>query len=160
MASAKKVFISYSSKDKVLREKLESHLTLLRRGDYISTWSDRLLEAGDDWDSEIKTALEEAEILLFLISDDFLNSQYIWNVEIQNAMDRVKDGNIKVIPIVLRPCEWKIKKRGSETEYVFPFARYQGLPDKGKPVVEWESEDSAFANVAASLKRMIDNMDK
>ncbi len=149
-----KVFISYSSKDKPYREKLENHLVMLRRGGYIDVWSDRLLEAGDDWDADIKKSLHEATLYLFLVSDHLLNSEYIWDVEIQKALDRVDTGLAKAVPIILSPCDWNLKKKGSE-EYVFPFARYQGLPEKGKPVASFANQDEAYAAIARALREIV-----
>ena len=151
---AAKVFISYSSKDKPYREKLENHLVMLRRGGYIDVWSDRLLEAGDDWDADIKKSLHEATLYLFLVSDHLLNSDYIWDVEIQKALERVDAGLAKAVPIILSPCDWNLKKKGSE-EYVFPFARYQGLPEKGKPAASFENQDEAYAAIARALREIV-----
>ena len=74
MANAKSVFFSYSHKDEGLRDELETHLKLLQRQGVISTWHDRKILPGSEWDHEIDHHLERARVILLLISADFIAS--------------------------------------------------------------------------------------
>ena len=102
-----KLFISYSSKDIAYLKELEVSLAMLKRQGFISTWHDRKLTAGEEWDAKIKDELLTADVILMLLSPDFLASDYIWDIEVKTAIERHKKGTATVIPIILRPCEWE-----------------------------------------------------
>src|SRR5438046_624453 len=100
------LFFSYSHRDEEYREELEKHLAMLKRQGRISAWHDRRIVAGDDIDHTIDHHLEAADIILFLVSPDFLHSDYCYDVEARRAMERHERGTCTVIPIILRPCDW------------------------------------------------------
>src|SRR5260221_6162053 len=139
------VFYSYAHKDEVFRNKLETHLSLLRRQGLITVWHDRHILPGTDWSQAIDEHLESASVILLLISADFLDSDYCYGIEMQRALERQKANEARVIPILLRPVDWKEA----------PFAHLQALPLDAKPVTTWSNKDSAFANVAAGIRRAI-----
>lgn len=139
------IFISYSHKDESLREELDIHLANLKKQGKISAWNDRAIEAGTEWDAEIKAHLESAQIILLLISPPFMASEYCYDLEMQRAMERHQAGTAKVIPIILRPTDWK------DT----PFSKLQALPKDGKPITTWENQDEAFLNVVQSIRKAI-----
>jgi len=141
------VFISYSHKDEPFKEALDAHLTILRRSDKINTWNDRAILAGTEWDDEIKQQLEDAHIILLLISVNFLASDYIWKEELARAMERHDRGEAKVIPIFIKPCEWK----GAS------FGKVQGLPKDAKPVGNADN-DEAWTGVAAGIRTLVDKL--
>ena len=101
-----RVFFSYSHKDEVYRDELEVHFANLKRSGYVETWHDRKILPGQDWDNKIKEQLENADIVLMLISPHFIHSDYIWNEELKIIKERKKnkDGIID-IPILLHPCD-------------------------------------------------------
>ncbi|MBA3242772.1 MAG: TIR domain-containing protein [Acidobacteria bacterium] len=139
------VFYSYSHKDEKLREKLDNHLTLLQRQGLIKEWNDRDIEAGADWEIEINAHLNSARIILLLVSDDFIASDYCYGIEMKRALERDERGEARVIPIILRPVDWESS----------PFGKLQALPKGGKPVVEWRPRDSAFKNIAQGIRKVI-----
>ena len=141
---AQKVFISYSSKDEMLRKELETHLALLKRDGIIETWTFRNIEAGDDWRSQIDTQLETADIILLLISADFIASDYCWNVEMRRAVERHRDGSARVVPIIVRKCDWSSA----------PFAAIQALPQGAKPVASWRQRDKAWTTIADAIRHL------
>ena len=101
-----RIFVSYSHEDESYRKELDSHFAFLRRTQRIETWSDRMIIAGDKWDDQIKLQLEQADIVLLLLSADFFNSEYIQNEELRIIRQRLDDGDFfKVIPIPIRPCD-------------------------------------------------------
>src|SRR5262249_53954544 len=123
------VFISYAHEDELLRQRLEAHLSLLRRQGWIADWHDRQILAGDEWAQAIDQHLEAASIILLLISPDFLASTYCYEIELQRALERHQRGEARVIPILLRPCDWQTS----------PFAHLQCLPRDGKAATTWEN---------------------
>jgi len=142
-----KVFVSYSHKDEDLRVELEKHLSLLKQQCLISTWYDRRIIAGEDWRGKIDENLNSAQIILLLVSSDFLASEYCNEVEIKRAMERHKAGEARVIPIILRSVYWQ----GAI------FADLQALPTNAEPVKDgnWRSDDAAFTDVAKGLEQVI-----
>jgi hypothetical protein len=118
------LFFSYSHKDEDLCDQLEVHLTMLKRQGLIHAWHDRRLLAGDNLDHAIRAELERADIILFLASPDFIASRYCYDVEVTRATERHEAGQARVIPVVLRPCEWQ------QT----PFGKLLGTPRDNKPI--------------------------
>jgi hypothetical protein len=143
-----KLFYSYSHKDEGLREELVNHLTSLERQGVLAPWHDRDIEAGAEWNQEIERHLNESQIILLLISSDFIRSPFCWDKEMARAMERNDTGKAVVIPIILRSCDWK----GA------PFGKLQGLPKDMKPVNEWPDRDQAFTNIAQGIRRVAERL--
>lgn len=142
------VFISYSHRDEALKQDLEDHLALLKRQGKISPWQDRQIEAGTEWNDQIRAALDSADIILLLVSPRFMNSDFCYGKEMKRAMDRHHNGDARVIPIILTPTDWK----GA------PFDRLQVLPKDGKPVESWPSRDAAFLDVVKGIRRAVETL--
>ncbi|MCK9565105.1 MAG: right-handed parallel beta-helix repeat-containing protein [Methanothrix sp.] len=144
------VIISYSHKDEMLRDELEKHLSILKRQKLISTWYDRKIGAGEEWKGQIDEHLDSARIILLLISADFLASDYCYDIELKRAMERHESGQACVIPIILRPVEWK----GA------PFGKLQALPTNAEPIVskKWGCTDEAFVDVARGLRAAVGSL--
>jgi len=140
-----KLFYSYSHKDESYREELEEHLANLRRQGVISEWHDRKITAGSEWAGEISKYLEEADIVLLLISSSFMASDYCHDLEMGRALERHEEGTARVVPIVLRPVDWK----GA------PFAKLQMLPRDAKPVSQWSDRDEAWLNVTQGIRNVV-----
>ena len=136
------LFYSYAREDKRMRNRVDAALAPLKRDDLIATWYDGMIEPGEEWDEEIKRQLDSADIILLLLSIDFLNSGYIDAVEVKRAMKRHEDGTARVIPVLLRYCHWK---RGA-------FAKLQGVPDDFKPVEEWRPRSKAYTRIAEAVE--------
>lgn len=143
-----KLFISYSHSDERYKDMLEKHLILLKRNKIIEAWSDREIVAGEEWDSKIKDELEQADIILLLVSIDFLNSNYCYDVEIKRAIEKHEKNEAILIPIILRTCDW----HGTE------FSKIQALPKNGKPVKTFEDEDEAFHSITEGIKLAIERL--
>src|SRR6266536_4581768 len=140
------VFISYAHEDEPLRAQLEKHLRLLQRQGCISTWQDRQIEPSTDWAQDIDEHLETASVILLLVSPDFLASDYCYEIEMKRALERHQRGEARVIPIILRPCDWRTS----------PFAHLQCLPRDGEAVTTWQNLDEAFTTIADGLRRVIE----
>ena len=145
-----KIFYSYSHEDEELRNKLEQHLSMLRNSGYIDEWTDRKILAGTEWDGEIKKELDEANIILLLVSSAFLASKYCFDIEVRRAIELHELEQSKIIPIILRDCDWTSA----------PFAKIMALPTDGKPIQSkhWGYIDEALTNVAKGLRRVIEEL--
>lgn len=141
------VFFSYSHKDEPFREQLETHLSMLKRQGLIKPWHDRMITAGDEWKGQIDDNLNAADIVLLLVTANFLASDYCYDIEMMRAMERHEIGEARVVPIILTPVEGWMHS---------PFAKLQVLPKDGKPVTKWEDRDEAFVNVAQGIRRVIE----
>ncbi len=124
-------------------------LTPLVRQKLIRTWYDGEIGAGDEWSEEINRRLNSAEVILLLISADFLSSDFIWNHELPRAMQRHDAGEATVIPIILR----KIDEFNA-----LPFSKLQSLPSGARPVTSWKDRDEAFSDIARGIRQTIMEM--
>jgi TIR domain-containing protein/methyltransferase family protein len=143
-SSPLRLFYSYSHRDEELRVELEKHLSVLRRQGVISGWSDRRIELGKEWAGEIDSQLNAADIVLLLVSADFLSSDYCYDVEMTRAMERHAGGDARIIPIICRPCDWKSA----------PFGKLQALPTEALPITLWPNADAAFEDIARGIRRI------
>ena len=137
-----RIFFSYSHKDEALRDQLETHLAMLKRQGFIEAWHDRRITAGTQLDRSISTQLEAADIILLLVSPDFLASDYCYDREVMRAMERHEAGDATVIPIILRPCDWQEA----------PFGKLLAAPKDAKPVTQWPDVDAALLDVTLAIK--------
>ena len=144
--SALSLFYSYAHKDEELRDEMTTHLTLFRRQGLIEPWHDRRVQAGETWRGKIDDNLEHADVILLLVSADFVDSDYCYEIEMTRALQRHKEGTARVIPIIVRDCTW----------HSAPFADLQVLPTDGRAVTTWGSDkyvrDTAWRNVADGIE--------
>lgn len=141
-------FCSYAHADERFRKALENHLATLRRDYQLTIWYDRQISPGADVGREISDRLATSDIVLLLISPDFLNSDYCYRTEMQCAIDRHFNGSARVIPIILRPCDWKRT----------PIGRLSALPKDGRPVISWSRRDDALLDVAEGIRRAVEEL--
>ncbi len=139
------IFIAYSRKDKSFQESLCKHLRPLERNQKIQVWSDSNIEPGQTWDAEIKDALLQADIIIMLVSADSIDSEYFHEEEARISLERHYRGEARVVPLILRPCDWE------ET----PLGNIQALPKNGKPIVAWEIQDDGWNDAVSSIKQMV-----
>ena len=141
---ALRIFISYSHRDDQFRAELETHLVLLKRQGIVESWSDRKILPGQSWGDEIDTRLENAHIVLSLISPDFLASDYCYDKEMRRALEKHDAGDLILIPIIIRHSTWKSS----------PVAKFQALPQDAKPIAVWQDRDEAWVNVISGLSEI------
>ncbi|NFA44270.1 toll/interleukin-1 receptor domain-containing protein [Clostridium botulinum] len=139
-----KLFFSYSHKDEELRDELEKHLIMLKRQGVISTWYDRKIDAGSVLDKEIDDNLKDSNIILLLVSVDFLVSDYCYEIEMKEALKMHENKQAVIVPVILRNCDWTSA----------PFSKLMALPTDGKSITTWADKDSAFLNVAKGIKNI------
>ncbi|MGH9845135.1 MAG: TIR domain-containing protein, partial [Blastocatellia bacterium] len=127
---------------------LVNHLIGLERQGLINVWYDHSIKAGEEWGRKIEEHLNAADIILLLISSDSISSYYCHDIEMNRALERHAAGDACVIPVILRAVDW----RG------MPFSKLQALPAHGEPVMAWKNIDSAFADVAQGIRRVIERL--
>jgi TIR domain len=142
------VFFSYSHKDEDLRDQLEVHLSGLKRQGVISTWHDRRITAGSDFGNAIDENLKKADVILLFVSPDFINSDYCYEREMTLAMERHESGEARVIPVILRACDW----------HGLPFGKLLAAPTDGKAVTKWADRDEAFLSIVQAIKAALKEM--
>lgn len=142
------VFLSYSHKDERSVEQLLAHLSLLKREGIIRTWHDRRIEPGTAWNDKIERELKRADLILILLSADFLDSDYCYDIEVTTALEMHDRREARLIPLVLRPCDWESA----------PFGHLQALPCDAKAITSWANLDEAWLDVARGLRRVIKEM--
>ena len=144
------VFISYSHDDRELRLELEKHLSNLKRQNVITSCYDGDISPGSEWKPQIIEHLNTDHIILLLISADFLASDFCYSIEMTQAIARHDANQARVLPIILRPSDWK----GA------PFAKLKILPTDGKPVTRWPTHDDAFEDIVQGIRQAIDDLNK
>jgi tetratricopeptide (TPR) repeat protein len=145
---ALEVFYSYAQQDEPYRNELEKHLSILKRQGFLATWHYRKITAGTEWECEIDKHLNKSQLILLLISPDFIASDYCYDVEVKRALERHELGEARVIPIILRPIEWQYT----------PFGKLQALPSNNKPVISWSGRagrDNAFQDIAKGIRAAV-----
>ena len=148
--SSIRLFISYAHRDEDLRLELDDHLSNLQRQQIISGWHDRRIAPGQEWADQIDNALNEAQIILLLISARFMASDYCYAKEMVRAIERHDAGEAVVIPIILSACDWQ----GA------PFSKLQALPKDAKPIKNWNDRDEAWLDVVRGLRQVIDRLSR
>src|SRR6266571_4330806 len=143
---AVKIFCCYAHEDEALLKKLKTQLRPLQRQGLVDVWYDRDISAGTEWEQEIKEQLNTAQIILLLVSPDFMDSDYCYGIEMQRAIERHERGEAIVIPIILRPVHWQIP----------PLNKLQALPTDALPVMSsgWQYQDEAFFNVTEGIRKV------
>ena len=140
-----RLFLVYSSRDARQHDELTVRLKPLRSEGLVRTWSDRCLVAGEDLDKSIRRESEEADMVLLLLSPDFLASGYLDGLELSDALERHLNGQVQVVPVVLRDCEWEATR----------LAQFAALPTDGRALANWENPDEAWNNVATALTQSL-----
>jgi len=149
----KKVFISYSHNNTQEKEELKKHLTVLERKGLIDSWDDSEIETGVQWRETILAELKSSNVIIFLVSSDFLASNFINDVEIKEAIELNKQGDIEIFPVILNDCLWKETFLG--TVQALPLDENRRL----KPISGWDDKNEAFFKVSESILNSL-NKDK
>ncbi len=140
-----RLFVSYSSKDQRYKDDLETNLTLMKNQGLISSWDMRHLTAGEPWDQRVKEELEKAQVILLLITTNFLASYYIQRVELERALQRHKKKTAVVVSVIMSDSEWR------ETE----LKDVQVLPPGGKAIVNWKPRAKGWVEVAQGVRKVL-----
>lgn len=137
------VFCSYAHADKRLKNEVKQSLAqVVRDGIIGQVWSDREITPGDDFAEVIDERIDEADLILLLVSRAFLDSSYCMGLEVERALKRRESGEAHVIPIILRDCDW----------HSASFGRLQALPDEGRPIQHWRLKDARLLQIAKGIR--------
>ncbi|WP_257386744.1 toll/interleukin-1 receptor domain-containing protein [Tahibacter caeni] len=143
-----KLFVSYAREDKSYREQLGKHLAALRRPGLVEVWHDGMIVAGQRFASAIDAQLNAADVILLLVSSDFLDSDYCYSIEMQRALEREQRGEACVIPVIVRPCAWKLT----------PFHGLQIAAGEWPALSQWPNVDEGYAQVVLAVRAAIDGL--
>ena len=141
-----RAFFSYSHADAQALARLKVHLAQLKRDGKISAWSDLEIPPGGEIDEHVAAQIEACDLFIPLVSPDFINSFYCYERELARAIERQDAGELRIIPVVIEPCDWK----GS------PLKRFKALPKDGKPVSEYANPNNAYLEVATALRQIVE----
>ncbi|GHO98871.1 hypothetical protein KSF_089190 [Reticulibacter mediterranei] len=142
---ALKIFYCYAHEDQAFRNELEKHLSPLKRLGRIIDWCDREIQPGADWKQDIDTHLNDADMVLLLVSPGFMASEYCYSVEMQRAITRHQTEGVHILPIILRPVHWEETILGS----------LQALPTGAKPITTWRRRDDAYWDVVNGITKVV-----
>ena len=142
---ALKVFCSYSHEDVSLWSEFKTHLAPMERMRLIDVWSDQAIPAGTEWEPQIFKNLEEADVILLFVSSFFTASDYCYSKEMTRALQRHRDGQARVVPIMARPVDVD----GT------PISDLQMLPPGKRPVTAFKDPHEGWAAVAVKLREVV-----
>lgn len=144
------VFCSYAHEDEAKLDLLKVHLSVLRRSGLIRLWYDRDIGAGQELDVEVQRHLEQADLILLLVSPSFLASNYCYDREGQRALERHHDGSARVLPIILEFCDWLHT----------PFAKLRATPLDGTPISDFQNLHKAYFQITSDIRAAAESLEK
>jgi internalin A len=144
------LFISYAHKDERFRDELRGALTPYERKGDLTVWDDTCIVASQKWEPEILGKLERADIIMLLLSNDFLRSDYCYLNEMKAALERDARGECAVVPVVVRACKFEKLELG----------QIQAIKPDGRSIKEHKDRDSAWLEVTNQLDRVIGKLKK
>ncbi len=137
-----KLFFSYTRKDRPWLEELKKHLTILVQQGYLQTWDDSQIHPGDIWAETINMNLLNSDIVLFLITPDYMGSDYAFTVEARTILRRLSENKVIGIPVILSTADWKNS----------PLVELKPLPKSGQPLTEWTSPADGFSDIVEGIR--------
>lgn len=150
MSNPVKIFIAYARDDGKFLDELRKHFMPLKRSQNIEIWYDGKIEPGVIWDQAIRDNMHQAHIILLLLSASAIASDYFYNKELKNALERHEKGLAQVVPFILKPCTWQAT----------PLAKLQALPKDGKAVTKWADKDEAYNDAVDQIWSIIKKIEE
>lgn len=142
------IYISYSRADDRMKRSLLTHLAALRRRGFVEIWDDNNIVAGKDWRSIIDDRLHRADIIVALISPNYLASDWCMEIEAPVAVRRAEGGEARLIPVLLKKCDW----------HYSVFSKFSVLPKNSKPINEWSKREKAYYEVASGVMGAVEEL--
>ncbi len=140
-----KVFVAYSHLDARFRHELEDQLTLLAKKGHLEWWSEQQLIPGEEVVAALADKIQEADLILLLVSIHFLSDDFCWSQQLEKAIERHDNGEAVVIPVFVRPCAWE----GT------PIEKLQGVPPKGKAISSWSDKHEGWTQAARGIQKAL-----
>lgn len=153
MGGTMNIFLIYTKEDSAMLLQLLHHLDPLKKLVKVHYWYDDPIYPNKTWFPQIVSRFEDADVYLLLVSNTFMHSQFIQQLEFKTIIDKYKAGQSKVIPVILENCPWDIDFEADE--YTFNFKELTVLPEAGKPLKTWKSTEHALRKCAADIKNII-----
>jgi len=143
-----KCFISYARKDQVLKEKTLKYLRQLENPYGLDIWDDAGILPGQQWEKKIWEEFEKSKIIFVLITENFLTSEFCLKKEFRRAVERHKEGKVTIVPIVLKPCDWKSVRE---------LSTLQLLPVGGKPITggHFRPQSRGYQGVVSEIRKLL-----
>ncbi|MGB0840443.1 MAG: toll/interleukin-1 receptor domain-containing protein, partial [Chitinophagales bacterium] len=141
------IFVCYHSEDEVYKEALNKHLTPLVRLQKVTLWDKSYINAGEQYEDKIFQELEKANLVLCLISSDFIADDFCYSSQLKRILTAHKKGVQKIIPIKIRNARWQ----------KLPLAQLKAFPDK-KWVGTNPKNDDAWVEVVEGVERLIEEV--
>lgn len=138
-------FISYSHNDEHYLDLLMKHLAQLKRDGHLQEWTDKAIEAGSNLDEAVTSGLNSADLFIALLSPDYLNSSYCYDIEFKKAQEMHEAGQLRIIPVVIEDCDWLNS----------PFSKLKALPKDGLAVSRWSNENTAMLDVIQNIRSVL-----
>jgi len=146
---AASIFVSYSHKDERQLNELKTHLSPLERQNLIDTWHDRRIVAGEEFGQKINENIESADVILLLVSADFIASKYCYEIEMKRALERHEKKEARVVPVIIDYVNWKA---------IPELSKLTAVPKDGKPVPKWPKKAAAWLDVSERVQEMLEAM--
>ena len=140
-----KAFISYTHQDERYAKRLRTALAVLKSQGLVQDWHDREITPGAEWASEIDQHLSAADLVLLLVTPEFLASEYAFGIEVTRALESHAEGTAVIVPVIVRACDWMNTYLG----------KLQAVPTDGKPIANWKNRDDAWLNVTNGIRSVV-----
>jgi len=144
-----KLFISYSHQDGNHKKSFEKHLSALKNNGSIEAWSDTKIPAGGNIDREVDSNLVNSDIIIHLVSPDFISSDYCYNIEAKKAREMHDSGEAVQIAVIVESCMWK------ELDYL---QGNKALPNDGVCIAKWPNPNDGWLNVMEHIKEAVEEI--
>ena len=142
------IFIAYAREDNEYLEDMRIEMKQIR-DKAINVWYDGLILPGEKWNKAIKKKLHNSDIVVLLISRYSLASEYFYNIEMTEALERHDKEDTIVVPIILTPCSWQNT----------PLSALQLLPSNATPISKWEhGKEDAWYEIGRGIEKTITNV--
>ncbi len=156
MDPRKTIYAIYAREDNDVLLHLLHHLKPLEEEFKVTIWHDDPIDTGKPWKPHSIERLQHADVFLLLVSDAFMHSEFVKQLEFKRVIDSYKEARAIVIPIIVDRCPWDIDFKSDD--YDFNFKELQVLPEEGKPISEWSSFERAYGDIAAHIKAVVETI--
>lgn len=146
-----RLFISYAQPDKEHKDTLCKHLNRFMGGKG-EIWVDHMILPGADWKEEHRIQLHRCDLVLFLMSIDSIDSDFIWNEALGETFKRSEKREVDFVPVFLRACQW---------QKIPDLARFKAIPEEGMPIIHstyWASHDEPFSKAADAVNSIVETI--
>lgn len=140
-------FISYSHKDLKMKTRFVNHLAPLKKIYNINIWHDGLILPGKPVNQSVMHQLRHADIVFILVSADYITSDFCYNVELQEAINRHNEGKCVVVPVILKPIGVSLRS--------LAFGSLLMVPEDAKPISKFKPLDSGYANAVSKVEALL-----